>query len=167
MNKTKKLNHWRLNVVITQYNRNNLIFSRDHVIEFLKKLASIYLIDYSICLDYKFPINNELLESSEKNTVIDIVYFRSNNNSMIQLKAFRKITHALFDESSITNFDGVEVFTQIQKALVSFPFPNNFYRPLKYPYIEFHQGEEIELEVYPDALKMISNNNKFNNYGKS
>lgn len=55
MNKTKKLNHWRLNVVITQYNRNNLIFSRDHVIEFLKKLASIYLIDYSICLDYKFP----------------------------------------------------------------------------------------------------------------
>jgi hypothetical protein len=146
MKKIKK--KFRLNVFVCYPKDVNINNYQNPIHNILTNFAWLYRLDYSIDLDTK--LFADALESNSYYSSTDILYFRSTDESDIELKAFQKLIKEVFKYNS--KMGGVEVFYQIQKALKDYPFPHNFIRPLNYPYLEvFENGNgkimipEIEL----------------------
>lgn len=147
MKKTKK--KFQLNVFVSYAKGININNFQNPIHSILKNLAWLYRLDYSIDDDTRLfddEIGDNPLYSST-----DLIYFRSIDDSEIDLKGFQKIINDIF---SYTNpfISGVEVSYQMQKVLKEYPFPNSYIRPLNYPYLEvFENGKgnimipEIEL----------------------
>lgn len=105
-------------------------------------------------LDYSIDSNTLTFDKvrTEINTTIDVVYLRSGINTNLTLKEIKEIIDLMVFKSIANIFSGVAIFYQTQVGSKGYPFPNEFYRPLNYPYVEFHKGYEKELLVYKDAL---------------
>lgn len=147
MKKIKK--KFRLNVFVSYAKGININNFQNPIHSILKNLAWLYRLDYSIDADTRLfddEIRNNPLYSST-----DLIYFRSIDDSEIDLKGFQKIINDVFSYAN-PFISGVEVFYQMQKVLKEYPFPNSYIRPLNYPYLEvFENGKgnimipEIEL----------------------
>jgi hypothetical protein len=62
----------------------------------------------------------------------------------------------MFETTPSIFFEGVEVFPQLYKALTEYPFPSDFYRPSRYPYIEYYTGNQRILYMHANDAFTIS-----------
>jgi len=155
MRKSETKRKWRVNLVVSYNDSKIAEINRNSVLEFLKNLSSIYKLDFAISENHQFKYDKEF-ENEFREMESDIFYFRSNKNSRINSKELRTTINSLFPYSFAPYYDRVEIFTQLTKVLKEYPFPKEFYRPLKYPYVEFYNGSEMKLMVtYEKVMEMI------------
>jgi len=161
MRKSETKRKWRINLVVSYNNSKIAEINRNSVLEFLKNLSSIYKLDYAISENHQFKYDKEF-ENEFREMESDIFYFRSNANTKINAKELRTTINSLFPYSFEPYFDGVEFFTQLTKVLKQYPFPKEFYRPLKYPYVEFYDGSEMKLMIpYEKVMEVIEKEQDF------
>ena len=131
---------FRLNLAVV-YMANPANF-QSPIQSIITKLAWLYRLDYAIADGQKiFP---EL----PSNNPCDLIYLRSTEQTSISAKAFKKMVDDMFAQAAL--FGCVDVFFQLQKSLKGYPFPNDFVRPLNYPYSEVY--EDGQKRLYIDSL---------------
>jgi len=156
MKKSNQIKKWRLNIFAIYFGDEMVNSYRFYILELLKNLASIYKLDYSISIDHKFPSVDNTLKDIDYKSTCDLIYIRSNEYSRIKRKEFRKAIDSVFCKVPSPFYGGVDIGTQLYKALKEYPFPKDFYRPLDYPWIERHEGSKKKLFVYADeVIKVI------------
>ena len=128
---------------------------RPDILELLRHLASIYKLDYAISEAHQFSFESDLTGQDIDTSIVDLAYFRSNDYSRIDKKEFRSTIDCMFRKVPSPFFEGVDVCTQLYKALSEYPFPNQFYRPLNYPYVEFHEGDQKTLYIFADEVMKV------------
>jgi hypothetical protein len=135
------------NVVVTYYKGINPNQFREPIHDLLKGLAWLYSFDYSI------DSNSSLFDGSPETDqiTVDLIYFRSGKNSAMSFRDFKNLIDTVFSKS-LTLFGGVDVFCQTRIGAKKYPFPNEFCRPLNYPYVEMHTDSKAEIMVKPEAL---------------
>lgn len=147
--------------MLVSYSANvNINNYQNPIHSILKNFAWLYRLDYHIDSDTKVFDNIDVDSSFYSSS--DIIYFRSNDESNIDLKGFQKIIKDVFAYSN-PFISGVEVLYQIQKYLNEYPFPNNFIRPLNYPYLEVFENGKSEVYIPEDDLKDLLPNSKIYN----
>lgn len=152
---------WRINLIVSYYNQKFAEINRFKVLEFLKNLSSIYKLDYAISENHQFKRSKEFADMLSE-IESDIFYFRSNVNTQINAKELRMTINSLFPYTLTPYYDGVEFFIHPTKGLKEYPFPKEFYRPLKHPYVEFHKGSEKKLMIpYEEVIKVIEKEQDF------
>ncbi|HET6558030.1 MAG TPA: hypothetical protein VFG54_11995 [Prolixibacteraceae bacterium] len=162
MKKSNRINPWRLNLVVSYFDQYKVDHYRFDILQILKHLSSIYRLDYVISVELLFPSVTDLTEPYFHESTADLIYFRSNKNSVIGVKEFRKIIGDIFRTGAWSSYGGVDIFIQVYKALKQYPFPSNFYRPVEYPFIEFHQGSKITRYNFADeVIKVIEKEQDF------
>jgi len=161
MRKSGTKRKWRINLIVSYNNSKIAEINRKSVLEFLKNLSSIYKLDYAISENHQFKYDKEF-ENEFREMESDIFYFRSNTNTQINTKELRTTINSLFPYSFAPYYDGVEFFTQLTKVLKEYPFPKEFYRPQKYPYVEFYNGSEMKLMIpYEKVMEVIEKEQNF------
>ena len=132
---------------------------RHFVHDVLISAAILRRIDYMIEVDTSImdEVRDKLGEPL-RNIVSDIVYFRSSSRSLCSVKEFRLIIDNLFYGYDLVWYgDYFAVNSMMQKFLREYPFPKEFYRPLSYPYVEYHNGKEKTLCVTKKSLENLLN----------
>lgn len=147
MAKTKK---FRLNVIVSYDANINIINYRNPILSIIKNFAWLYRLDYNIDENSQVFGDTE----SEFHSTVDLIYFRSTDLTSIDLKKFQKLISDVFGHLNPL-LGGIEVFYQLQKALREYPFPNEYIRPLNYPYLEFHKDGQNEIKIPVDDLKKL------------
>lgn len=143
---------FRINVVISYFDRVNPNMYRRPILGILTNLAWLYRLEYSISTNHDFN-----LEKGEA----DLFYFRSTTDTRIPKKEFKKLLTSLFLYGPCI-FEGVDVFCQMYKTLPDFPFPSVYYKPLNYPYMEVHNGNKRSLSIWDEARKDLSDDDDDN-----
>lgn len=162
MKKSNRINPWRLNLVVSYFDQYSADQYRFDIIQILKHLSSIYRLDYVISVVHPFPSVSDSTKPYSQESTADLVYFRSNKNSVIGIKDFRSVIGGIFRTGVWSSYGGVDIYTQIYKDLKQYPFPINFYRPVAYPFVEFHQGSQITQHIFADeVLKVIEKEQDF------
>jgi len=152
MRKSNRIKHWQLNIIVYYNTPETTKLNRYNIVELLKHLASIYRLDYAISVEHHFSdVDNSSEESADK-FIYDLIYFRSNEYTRIERKVLRRVIDCTFREVPSEFYEGVEVGTQLYRALKDFPFPTDFYRPLNYPWIEHHKDSQKKLLIYSDVI---------------
>lgn len=160
--KSNRIKRWQLNMVVDYYGEETAKLYRFNILELLKHIAAIYRLDYAISVNHEFSGDNDSTEQSDDKFFGDLIYFRSNEYTRIERKDLRQTIDSMFCKVPSVFYEGVDVFTQLYKALKDFPFPANFYRPLNYPWIEHHKSSEKKLLIYADeVLKVIEDEQNF------
>ncbi len=153
MTKSNKKKNWQINVLVYYHDLDIANSYRFNILELLKQLASVYRLDYSISVDHQFAYDFDLEEQFVGKDIVDLVYFRSNENSRIEKKDFRATIDCIFRKVPSILFEGVDVGTQLYKVLKDYPFPTDFYRPLNYPWVEHYEDSQKTTLVYLDAVE--------------
>ena len=155
MKKSNRVKRWRLNVLVIYYEPISANFYRFNIIQILKHLSSIYRLDYAISESHQFPLLSDSLEKSADKPIVDLVYFRSNENSRVDVKELRSLINSMFHRVPSQFVEGVEICTQLYKFLPEYPFPNDFFRPLEYPYIEFYNGSNKTVYICSNEVMKV------------
>lgn len=142
MGKMKK--KFRLNVFVSYAKGININNYQNPIHSILKNLAWLYRLDYSI--DANTKVFEDALDNNSFYSSTDLIYFRSIDNSEIDLKTFQNIIKEIFSYSN-PFINGVEVNYQIQKVLKQYPFPDSFIRPLNYPYLEIFENGNSKIMI--------------------
>ncbi|MBP4139159.1 hypothetical protein [Flavobacterium geliluteum] len=158
MEKVKR--KFRLNVLVSYSANLNINNYQNPIHSILKNFAWLYKLDYSIDSNTKVFDNIDI--DSSFYSSIDLIYFRSSAESTIDLKGFQKIIKDVFSYSN-PFISGVEVLYQIQKHLKEYPFPNNFIRPLNYPYLEIFEYGKSEIKIPKNDLDDLFPTSKMSN----
>jgi len=109
-----------------------------------------------ISVDYPFPSVSDLTKLPFHKSTADLVYFRSNKNSVIRVKEFRSVIGSIFRIGVWPTFGEVDIFFQTYNVLPQYPFPNDLYRPLlEYPFVEFYRGSQITRYIYADEVMNV------------
>lgn len=155
---------WKLNYIIVYRNIDSAKWHRHLIHDALVSVALLQKIDFAF--DEDFPFFDESQYKADptlKELVVDIAYFRSNINSHSGIKAFRQIVDGLFYGYDIVLEDSpFHVYSMGTKYMSEYPFPQDFERPLNYPYVEHHEGKETTLCVTAASYDNLLNeeNNK-------
>jgi len=138
---------WRLNYFIAYRNKSVAKKYREIVHQALISVATLRKIDFSIACEFPFfDESKNDLSTSFQDIVADLVYFRSSKDSLSSIKQFRTIVDQIFEGYfDVLKGDDFEVGSQMIKELPNYPFPKEFFRPLKHPYVQHHNGKEITL----------------------
>lgn len=148
---------WRLNYVVTYLDSDKAEGFRHFVHNTLIAVATLRKIDYAI--EIESPVYDEMRNNLDKDlqgVVADMFYFRSSPNSLSSIKEFRSILDNLFRGYEVFLFwSFFDVQRLLQKYAKEYPFPEKFYRPLSYPYVEVHNGKETTLCVTAASLENL------------
>ncbi len=147
-----RIKRWRLNILVIYYDQKRANNYRFNILQLLKNLSSIYRLDYAISEAHQFL---NLNEQTNDDNIADLVYFRSNEYSRLEVKELRLVISNIFRRVPSPFEEGVEICTQLNKVLPAYPFPKDFYRPLVFPYIEYHKGSEKKLYIYANEVMNI------------
>ena len=139
---------YRLNVTICYSEDTNINQYRKPVLDIFKSFAWLYQLDYAISVNHDFGLENG---------AADLVYLRSTSRTEISKKELYNVICEVFHHRSSFLWRGVYVDRQMYKVLSDFPFPDEFYRPLQYPYVEFHRGNKAALFVSEESLSEVLN----------
>lgn len=142
MKKIKK--KFRLNVLVSYMKGVNINNYQNPIHSILKNLGWLYRLDYSI--DANTRLFDDALRENTYYSSTDLIYFRSKDDSEIDLKRFQKIINEVFSYSNSV-LSGVEVGYQVQRVLKDYPFPDNFIRPLNYPYLEVFENGKGDIMI--------------------
>ena len=145
MGNTSKI--FRLNAFITYWEGVNILNFRTPILQMIKNFCWLYHLDYYI------DEETQLFDTSEMSVSVktDLIYLRSTDQTCINSKEFRKVLLGIFEHSDLHS-QGVEVSHQMLKYLPKYPFPSEFYRPLKYPYVEHYKDGRKKLYIAEEAL---------------
>lgn len=152
-----KKNQWRVNYGIAYKDAGHIPFCRIFVQELLTSIAITMKLEYAIIED--FP-GFSTFENGNSGTVsevcMDIICFRAFERTEISIKDFRTVLDKLFSHSDILYCHCFSVFSILQKHLKDVPFPEEFFRPLSYPYVEHHKGKDTVLCVTGASYQGVS-----------
>lgn len=155
MKKSNRVKHWRLNVLVTYFDQISADRYRFDILQLIKHLSSIYKLDYAINEDHQFSPESDSSEQLAHKSITDFVYFRSNKDSLVDAKELRSIIGCMFHTKNSLFLGTVDICTQLYKVLPQYPFPIEFYRPLDYPFVEFHQGSQIIRYIFADEVMKV------------
>jgi len=150
----KRRKKFRLNVVIQYYSGTNPECYRMPIHEILMHLAWMYGLEYWISVDHKFSEEFVTYEPEQPRGTSDLIYYRSTDQTRIVAKDLRQIISCIFDKSSLLSLR-VEVFCLVVKLLPKLPFPQEYFRPLGFPFVESHSDGEIKECVYYNYAEKI------------
>jgi len=136
---------YRINLVIMYCNQISVNCFQPTLHELISFYAWIYKLDYAISSEHQFASDNDYTAQSPGTMKADLVYFRSTQETKIELKDFRKIINGTFDKYLSWICDGIELFFQPLSVIAQYPFPDEFRRPLRYPYVEAHRDGESKV----------------------
>ena len=145
MDKNKAKRKYRINLFIEYANPTCVNRFQRMIHELIGFLAWIYKFDYAISVDHQFSSESDCEQQSSHIIKFDLVYIRSGKETKIELKDFRRIINDTFGKYLSVWSDGVEIDHMSQNRLVDFPFPDEFHRPLNYPYVEVHKRGESKI----------------------
>lgn len=134
---------FRLNLVVV-YMANQANF-QSPIQAIITKLAWLYRLDYSVADGHQ--VFTELPDEKP----CDLIYLRATKHTSISAKAFQQLVNQMFSQAAL--FGCVEVFFQLQKNLNEYPFPDDFVRPLNYPYSEVYEDGHKRLCIDPVVLQ--------------
>jgi hypothetical protein len=123
MEKTKNL--WRVNYTVTYRNKLSADVYRKPVLGILHGVALVRGIECEITYDYPFEFEPGKKEYTYlKDSLSDLVYFRSSEKTKIRAADFRKMIDLVFEEQqSLLGDYPFEVGSQMQQYLHLYPFP--------------------------------------------
>lgn len=134
---------FRMNLVVV-YVANPVNF-QSPLQSIITKLAWLYRFDYSI------SDGRKVFSDLPNDKPCDLIYLRATKHTSISAKVFQQLVNQMFSEAAL--FGCVDIFFQLQKNLKEYPFPDNFVRPLNYPYSDVYQNGEKRLCIDPQALE--------------
>ncbi len=148
---------WRVNYAIVYKDASYIPFCRNFAQNLLISIAITLKIDYSVIEDFPgFPIPDKDAPETKSENSRDIVCFRASEHTEISIKDFRMTVDKLFSHSDIIFCRSFTVFSILQKHLKDVPFPEEFFRPLSYPYVECHNGKDTTLSVTEASYQGVS-----------
>jgi len=151
-------NKWRLNFVINYWTGAKIEISRTFILEQLRSFAILYRLDYATSVEHQFASCDNSIEPQKPLLPADLFYFRSNIETKISKRDFRKVIALTFDKPHNTQFGLVEFHFQMLSFLKVYPFPLEFYRPLNYPFVEQHKGCHKSILVYSEPVMVAIEN---------
>ena len=121
--KNANIKKWRVNYVVTYHSSHLADIYRTPILDTLKHIAFLRKIECKIKLEYSFA-DGEGLSRQEllKDTIDDLVYFRSTSQTEISCKEFRQLIDHIFDNYQLGI---VEVGSQLLYSLPKYPFPKD------------------------------------------
>ena len=148
---------WRLNYIITYLNGEKANAYRHFVHDVLITAATLRKIDYAIENESSlFDDIRDKLHTPFQDVVCGLVRFRSSSQSLSSVKEFRSIIDGLFQGYGLfLQGDPFDVHSQLQKYLKGDNFPEEFCRPLDYPFVEYHNGKKSVLSTTEASLQAL------------
>lgn len=137
---------YRINIVVSYFRGVNINQYRQPIISILTNFAWLYRLEYAISISHNFGLDN---------SDADLIYFRSNEDTKVSKKEFDSIISNVFCNGRLIWQEDVDVFRQLYKALPQYPFPDEYYKPLNYPYTEVHNGKEVTLCICEGFLQNL------------
>lgn len=132
---------FRLNIVVVYMtNPNNFQMPIQNI---MRQMAWLYRFDYAI-------VDSGQVFHEAQNERCDLIYFRSTEQTRITYKKFQQLMKEMFAQASLYGY--VDLFFQLQKYLKNYPFPDNFVRPLNYPYSDIYNDSYKTLYIDPDSI---------------
>lgn len=146
---------WRINYCITYPTQTLASRYREIVLDTIYNVSSLVKIDLAIKRGHVFDYGNtDISGTSLRESVSDIVYFRSSPQTKVSIKDFRVMMRCIFHDYELIP-DPFELFPMLQKSLPEFPFPGDFLRFLEYPYVEAHKGGHKSLTLLARSVLPI------------
>lgn len=123
----KPVKKWRANCFVTYADKNVAQFYRKQVLETLRGIAYFRGIECEISLGHPVPFEKNYITSRIlKESVSDLVYFRSSPQSKISSGDFQKIIDLVFEGYQIwLTGSQFEVTRQLKKLLKLYPYPES------------------------------------------
>ncbi len=140
----KNKKSFRLNVILGTPKDLRPNARRDLLLDTLKRIAFLYHLDYAI--DERTPIFDDIEKSDVFDT--DLIYLRSTDDCRWSLKVVQSVIKLLAEYESPL-IEGMQLFYQNQQITRKYPFPNIFYRPLNYPFVEYHKDGHMSVLTIP------------------
>ncbi len=141
---------FRLIVCISYGLGNRPINYRDPLFDIFCNLAWLYAFDYAIQSDLMIEVDQE--EPDDPKTLnVDLIQFRSTEYTRISSRDFRALIKSLFNRS-VPIFQGVDIGFLKQRFMKRFPFPDDYNRPLVYPYIERFSGGKSKVCIIESSI---------------
>lgn len=144
--------YFRINVLVSYFEGVNINQYRQPILSILTNLAWLYRLEYAISTSHDFG-----LTSGDA----DLIYFRSTKETRISKKELDSLIYNVFRDVPSFLHEGVEVGRQLYKVLPQYPFPDEYCKPLNYPYTEVHNGKEVTLCVAAEALQNLLDEENF------
>ena len=152
-----KKNQWRVNCGIVYKDAGEIPFFLFFVHELLTSIAITLKLEYAIVEDFSgFLVPEEEHSETKSEFCMDIFCFRAFERTEIPIKDFRLLIDKLFSHSSVALGNSFNVARILQKHLKEVPFPEEFCRPLSYPYVERHNGKSKTLCVTGASYQGVS-----------
>ncbi|MEN5434130.1 hypothetical protein ABE545_10845 [Sphingobacterium faecium] len=151
MNK-KQTKKFRLNIVLSYNKGINLNNFRPPLQSMIKHLAWLNNLEYSIQDDYAGFDTSEI----DYIQTADMIFVRSTEHTTISARSLRKLLIDIFHSYQNWLTCPVEVFYQTQVGMKEHPFPQDYIRPLSYPYLEVHtEGQKKIYIPEEDLLRLL------------
>ncbi len=145
---------FRINVVISYLNGVNVNQYRQPIANILTNFAWLYALEYAISTDHDFGVEDG---------TADLIYFRSTERTRISKKDLDRIIFDVFRNGLSLFSEGVDVGRQMYKVLPQYPFPEEYCKPLNYPYVELHNKNKSTLCILGEALEEILDEDEHKN----
>ncbi len=117
--------NWQVNVVVTYWSNVPNTIYRKHIHNTLVALSFLYKVDLRLSFDYKFDPTNYYVPPRIDEHSFDLFYFRSQSQSKLSAREFRKLLRDIFDKALNPLLGGVELDYMTAKATEYYPFPLN------------------------------------------
>ena len=140
--------NFRINVLVSYTEHVNINQYRQPILNILTNLAWLYRLEYAISTSQNFGLYK---------VDADLIYFRSTKETKISKKELDTLIYDVFRNGLSFFYEGVEVGRQLYKLLPQYPFPDEYCKPLNYPYTEVHNGKKVTLCVAVEALQNLLN----------
>ena len=140
---------YRINIAVSYLKGVRINQYRQPILDILTNIAWLYNLEYAISTNHNFHQD----EGSA-----DLVYFRSTDETRITKNELNTIITALFNHGLSIFDEGVEVCRQLYNALPQYPFPDEYCKPLAYPYVEFHNKNKSTLCAHEKAVQEVIDN---------
>lgn len=144
--------NYRINIIVSYYEGVNVNQYRQPIISILTNFAWLYRLEYAISTSHNFGLDDG---------DADLIYFRSTKDTKVSKKEFDSIILNVFRNGLSMWQEGVDVGRQFYKVLPQYPFPDEYCKPLNYPYMEVHNGKEVTLCICAESLQNLPTDEDF------
>lgn len=142
-----KIKPWRVNVYVWFLAPQVVLQYRDRIQVLLQHLGWLYKLEYAT-----FFCNASTVKIDQPKE--DLYFFRSTNQTPILGSEFQRVIRHLFDEALNPFVQGVSVDPDSMKNTELTSFPDEYWRMLNYPYLEYYNSGEKTLLIEQNALDL-------------
>lgn len=146
---------FRINFVISYAVEENMNSLRAVINSLFVRLSWLYQLEYAIKEDYQFATSGDFQSPNDLNKY-DLIFLRSTEYSIIDRKSLHKVVLTVLDDKRLFPF-GVELYWQPIRVYNHFRFPEEYDRPMKFPYIEHYKDGHKTVCIAAEALDGLLN----------